>query len=378
MRRSPRCWPRRDGSRRSPARGTPSRSRRPGTEWSSSSSAMTASRPERGVGRLSRLRRGRLFGLVLVLVLAGICAMPYVPGLDTLRLSWFDVCQRAAPRARLSGPAVIVDVDGPSLAALGQWPWPRTLLATLFDRIAAAKPAAIGLDIVMPDPDRLSPARLPALIRTIGPDLAAQLAALPSNDAVLAAAIKGRPIVLALAGVEHLAEPGARAPGRIAPVVSVGGDPAPLLRRYDTMLRTANDIDQAAAGYGLLNADPRGGAVREIPLLARVGDVMTPSLALEMFRVAAGARDITVSMADGRIHGVAVGDFGIPTQPDGSVWLRYTGPTPSRFVSAADVLAGKVANDVFERKLVLVGVTALGLTDRLPIAGGSALPGADL
>jgi serine phosphatase RsbU (regulator of sigma subunit)/CHASE2 domain-containing sensor protein len=339
---------------------------------------MTASRAEPGAGRFSPLRQGRWFGFLLVVVLAGICAMPYVPGLDTLRLSWFDVCQRAAPRARLSGPAVIVDVDGRSLAAHGQWPWPRTLLATLFDRIAAGKPAAVGLDVVMPDPDRLSPQRLPALIRTIGPELAAQLAALPSNDAVLAAAIRGRPIVLALAGVDHLAEPGGRSPGRIAPVVSVGGDPTTRLRRYDTMLRTASDIDHAAAGYGLLNADPKGGAVREIPLLALVGDVMTPSLALEMFRVAAGVPDITVSMADGRIQGVAVGAFGIPTQPDGSVWLRYTGSTPARFVSAADVLAGKVASDLFERKLVLVGVTALGLSDSRTIAGGAALHGVEI
>ena len=99
---------------------------------------MTTPRAEPGAGRFSPLRKGRLFGFLLVAVLAGICAMPYVPGLDTLRLSWFDVCQRAAPRARLSGPAVIVDVDGRSLAAHGQWPWPRTLIAQLLDKLGDA------------------------------------------------------------------------------------------------------------------------------------------------------------------------------------------------------------------------------------------------
>src|SRR5262245_33405642 len=239
---SPRCWRRRGAWRRSPARATPSRSRPPGTEWRSSSSAMTASRPEPGVGRFFRLRKGRLFGFLLVLVLAGICAMPYFPGLETLRLSWFDICQRASPRVRAYEPVVIVDVDGPSLAEHGQWPWPRTLLATLLDRIAAGNPAAIGLDIMMPDQDRLSPQRLPKLIRTIGPELAAQLAALPSNDAVLAAAIRGRPVVLAIAGSDKISEPGSRGPGRMVPVRSIGGDAAPFLRQYDAMVRTVTEI----------------------------------------------------------------------------------------------------------------------------------------
>ena len=337
-----------------------------------------ASRAEPGASRVSPLRKGRLVGFLLVVVLAAVCTMPYVPGLNTLRLSWFDVCQRASPRARASGPVVIVDVDDRSLAAHGQWPWPRTLLAALFERIAAGTPAAIGLDVVMPDQDRLSPQRLPALIRTIGPDLAAQLAALPSNDAVLAGAIRGRPVVLATAGVDKIAEPGSRPPGRMVPVRSVGGDPAPFLRRYDAMLRTATEIDHGAAGYGLLNADPDGGVVRQIPLLALVGGVMTPTLALEMFRVAAGAPGLTVMVVKGGIQGVGVGDFRIPTQRDGSVWLRYTGPTPARFVSATDVLAGTVAPDVFDHKLVLVGVTALGLSDRRTIAGGLALDGVEI
>ena len=339
---------------------------------------MTASRAEAGAARGTSLRRGRLFGFLLVAVLAGICAMPRVPGLETLRLSWFDVCQRAAPRARVSGPVVIVNVDGRSLATHGQWPWPRTLLASLFDRIAAGGPAAIGLDVLMPEPDRLSPQRLPALVRTIGPDLSAQLAALPSNDAVLAAAIRGRPVVLAIAGVDRVSEPASQPPGRMAPVRSVGGDPIRFLRRYDTTLRSVTDVDYAAAGYGLLNADPEGGAVRRVPLVAVVGGVMIPTLALEMFRVAAGVPGFTVKVGDRGIERIGVDTFVVPTQPDGSVWLRYTGRTPARFISAADVLAGTVPREVFERKLVLVGVTALGLSDRRTIAGGAALDGVEI
>ena len=122
----------------------------------------------------------------------------------------------------MSGPAVIVDIDEASLARYGQWPWPRTLLARLVELIDRGRPAAIGLDIVMPEPDRLSPDRLARLIPGLDPELAGRLAALPSNDSVLASVIRGRPVVLGVAGIE---DPAARSapPGRRAPVRIVGG-----------------------------------------------------------------------------------------------------------------------------------------------------------
>src|SRR4029453_8787724 len=160
---------------------------------------------------------------------------------------------------------------------------------------------------------------------------------------------------LAIAGVDRVSEPVSQPPGRMAPMRSVGGDPTPFLRRYDKTLRSVTDVDYAAAGYGLLNADPEGGAVRRVPLVALVGGVMTPALGLEMCRVAARGAGLTVTVADGGIQRIGVGAFVVPTQPDGSVWLRYTGRTPARFVSAADVLAGTVPRGNVERKAVLVG-----------------------
>jgi adenylate cyclase len=208
---------------------------------------------------MSPLRQGRVLGVALLVLLTAVTAVPYLPGRDLLRFVWFDVCQRLAPRVRISAPVVIVDVDGKSLARHGQWPWPRTLLARLLNRLAAADPAAIGIDIVMPEADRFSPRQLPTLIPTMSPDLAARLLSLPSNDTVFAAALRGRPIVLGVAGVDGGGESAARAPVRAAPTRAVGGDPAPYLKRFDALLRTIDEIDRAAAGHGLLNAEPEGG-----------------------------------------------------------------------------------------------------------------------
>jgi len=97
-------------------------------------------------------------------------------------------------------PATIVEIDHKSLTALGQWPWPRSLLAQLVDAIGRQQPAAIGIDILMPEPDGLSPERLLARARRQDPELARRLDALPGNDAELARALKAAPAVLAVAG----------------------------------------------------------------------------------------------------------------------------------------------------------------------------------
>jgi serine phosphatase RsbU (regulator of sigma subunit)/CHASE2 domain-containing sensor protein len=330
-----------------------------------------------GAGRPSRLRYGRLPGALLLAVMTLLSAAPGVAFLETLRYEWFDLCQRIAPRPRLHHPVVIVDVDAVSLARYGQWPWPRTLLARLVDRIAAAYPAAIGFDILMPESDRLSPQRLPELIPSIGEDLARRLSEMPSNDAVLAAALRDRPVVLAVVGVAGGAE-AARTPVRAAPARILGDEPWPFLRRFAGSMRSLDEIDRSATGHGLVNVETDGGAVRRVPLVAVVGGVLVPALGLDMFRVAGGQREVKVAVGPNGINGVAVGDLAIRTQADGSVWLRYARPTPERFVSAAEVLAGQTAREVFERKLVVIGVTALGATDRRMIAGGRDVDGVEI
>src|SRR5262245_24028717 len=92
---------------------------------------------------------GRLPAVLLIVVLA-VTSYNFEP----LRLGLFDLYQASHPRLRRSAPAVIVAIDDRSLGLHGQWPWPRTWLAQLLDRLVEARPAAIGLDVLMPEPDR--------------------------------------------------------------------------------------------------------------------------------------------------------------------------------------------------------------------------------
>jgi CHASE2 domain-containing sensor protein len=306
--------------------------------------------------------RGQPLGLALLILLLAVVLAPNLFGLGFIRLAAFDAYQRWAPRERHSAPAIIVAIDEESLRRYGQWPWPRTWLAQLVARIAEARPAAIGIDIVMPEADRLSPGRLPEFVPGMGQDLIQRLSGLPSNDAVLARTLQAAPVVLGIAGLEG--EPKeTRRNARRVPFRTVGSDPKPLVRRFDATLHSAEEIDRAARGHGLLSVDTERGVVRRMPLVAAVGDALVPAFGLEILRIAIGERLFTVRTGASGVEAVGVGDLLVPTEPDGSVRVHFSRPDPARFVSAADVLAGKVDPHALERKLVLIGVTALGLSD---------------
>ncbi len=298
-----------------------------------------------------------------------------VPGLRPLRLAAFDLYQSRLPRARHAAPAVIVAIDETSLQRHGQWPWPRVRLAELVARITEARPAAVGLDILMPEPDRLSPGRLAEMVNGLDAAAAAGLRRLPSNDAVLAATIRGRAVVVALAGVDVA---GAAPTPYRPPVRAFGGDPLRFLRAFDGALRNLDEIDAAAAGHGLLSVDVERGVVRRAPLVAGVAGALVPGLGVEMLRVAAGVPALAVRVGAGGVETVGVGDLAIPTGADGGVWIHYSPHDPDRFVSAADVLDGRVAAAQLERKLVLVGVTALALADYQATPVADQMPGVEI
>ena len=312
--------------------------------------------------RTLRGHRGQPLGQLLLAIFLGVGLAPDLFGLGAIRQAGFDAYQRWAPRARRSAPAVIVAIDEESLRLHGQWPWPRTWLARLVGLLADANPAAIGIDLVMPEADRLSPARVPEFIPGMNPALVRELSKLPSNDTVLAQALWGRPVVLGVAGLER--DPGRPPqPLRQAPLHTVGGDPKRFVPRYEATLRSVEEIDRVARGRGLLNVEAERGVVRRMPLVAAAADAVLPAFGVEILRVATGAPLLTARVGAAGVEGVGIGGLLVPTEPDGSVRLRFSRTDPARFVSAADVLAGTADPKLFERKLVLIGVTALGLSD---------------
>jgi adenylate cyclase len=313
-------------------------------------------------------------GIVLLAILLAPVVWQDMPILGAMRLAWLDGYQELAPRERRSAPAVIVAIDDASLDRFGQWPWPRNLVARLLDRIAAARPAAIGVDILFAEPDRFSPERLVPSVAETDPRLAGRIAMLPRHDAMLAASIRAAPVALGIAGLEVGAVPGAAPMTQSLQDSGIQG----ALRRYASALRSLPEIDASAKGHGLLSADTEGGVVRRVPMVALVGATPVLHLSLETLRVASGERLFAVRGGAAGVRAVSIGDLSVPTQDDGRLWVHYTPHDPSRFISAADVLDGGADAAELERKLVLVGVTGLGLIDYHSTPLGERMPGTEI
>ena len=119
--------------------------------------------------------------------------------LERLSLLCFDLYQQAAPRVAGDVPIRVVDIDDPSLKKIGQWPWPRTVIAQLVDRLREAGAAVIAFDIDFAEPDRTSPKLLLPLLAQngVGGEEAERiLVALPDPDKRLAEAIHALPVVI--------------------------------------------------------------------------------------------------------------------------------------------------------------------------------------
>ena len=323
----------------------------------------------------ARLRRPRLLGAILIAALAGLHQFANTPVQSWLRNAWFDAYQVMMPRTRVSAPAVIVAVDEESLAQLGQWPWPRTLVARVLDRLAEYRPLAVGLDVIFAEPDRLSPGAIADYNPQIGRALALQLKRLQSNDEALAAAIRRLPVVLGVAGIY---EPGTEPVRRPAALFRMQGDPLPFLWQFPSALSSIEQIDAAATSRALLSADVPHGVVRRVPLLAAVGNVPFPSLSMELLRVGVREPAFVVHTGARGIESIGIGDVLIRPEPDGHLWVRFGRHDPARYVSAADLLAGTVDREQIDNKLVLFGITGIGLLDHLATPLGERMPGMEV
>src|SRR5271169_1322967 len=116
--------------------------------------------------------------------------------LEEVRLRAFDLFQVLRPREQTARPVVIVDIDEASLKEIGQWPWPRTVVADMVTRITQLGAVVIGFDVIFAEPDRMSPAIAERSFRGIDAETRAKLDSLPSNDQVFADAIKQSRVVL--------------------------------------------------------------------------------------------------------------------------------------------------------------------------------------
>ncbi len=325
-------------------------------------------------------------------VLVGIVALRIVdpPVLQQVRNLTFDVYQRLSPRDIGGADALvqIVDIDNESLQRLGQWPWPRTTIATLLDKLYGNGALLAAFDIVFAEPDRLSPGRVLAAFPDTPQiaELREKLKALPDTDAALQAAMaRGRTI----GGFVLTHDKSADLPKSPAGFAHAGYDPKPFLFAFSGMTRNLPQFETSFVGYGALNWLPdRDQIVRTVPVLMRVGATLYPSLSSEILRVAQGASTylIRTSAASGEttfgsqtgITAVKVGNAVIPTDRNGRLTIHFAPRNTQRYIPAWRIIAGQVPRARIQNRIFLIGTSAAGLTDLRATPLQAGVPGVEV
>ena len=329
------------------------------------------------IGRwLELLKTGPIIaGLLVVFAIAAI-QFAAIPGFDRLGLMVFDSYQNAAPRAYQDAGVRIVDIDEESIERLGQWPWSRTEIARLTQRLSDAGAAAIAFDMVFSEPDRTSPdqiaARLPKDADNI--ELVRSLSSLPDNDEILADSFALAPVV----GGFFLLHENRGDPIELPTGMAVlGSPPTGKVQQYQGTVQSLPQLRQASAGLGSLSIiGDADGILRRAPLVFLSNGKLVPSLSLEALRVAQQAGSILVKTSDGSgetagapgaIVSLRVGDFEVPTTAAGELWMHFSEPAPQRTIPAWKLLANDALDEdiraAVEGQIIFIGASATGLRD---------------
>jgi adenylate cyclase len=256
----------------------------------------------------------------------------------------YDRMTRAIGTHAPGGHVAVVDVDERSLAAIGQWPWPRDTVATLLSKIRDLGAPTIGVDVIFAESDRHG-----------GED--------DESDAALARTLREGRVVLGYA----MRFDGAPDAGSCAPpplglsIAQAEGSDDPVFRAAGAIC-SLPELTAAAGAQGFLNAAPDSdGILRRVPLLVRLGESTYPSLALATVAAMSGTKNVALRVQNGNANTLAIDGHDVPLDGRSNLLVRYRGKKHAfRYVSAADVMQNRVPANAFTDTLVMVGTTALG------------------
>ncbi len=325
---------------------------------------------------------GRLTPFILLTALVAVILALYRPGpLTRLDDYLYDAMTRSLSRDLPSGRVVIVDVDERSLSALGQWPWPRDVVAQLLDRLRNMGASTVALDVIFAERDRETRAN-PSARQTRQPQAGQDRPA--ATDTTLADSLRQGRVVL---GYAMTFEAGARTDSACvlhplrAPIVQARNEaPEARLYRATGAVCSLPLFAEAAGASGFLNAAPDAdGILRRVPLVVERDGQIYPALALAAVVAATGVRDIDLHITDANTNWLFLGTQPVPLDGQGNVLVRYLGRERTfPYVSASDVLGGRVPRDTFTDKLVFVGATALGTQEDVATSVQTLFPGVEI
>jgi adenylate cyclase len=280
------------------------------------------------------------------------------------------------PAARVSSSIVVVEIDEASLRVLGQWPWPRVVLARILEKILLQRPAAVGFDILFPEADRTSPVELKKFYRE-NLALEINIDSLPpelrDHDRIFARALAAGSAVLSLY-LTGRDDPGNCDLDSCLELLQLpSGLDVPQARQ---VLCNYPVLQQAVRNSGFINAAPDSdGILRRNLLFVYYHDQGLPCLALAMLAQVDNGIKIARRESGWSPVGIDFAGRSVCANRRGEILNHLHTRSHFRTISAFQLLAGGVPAGLFSGKMVLVGATATGLFDQYATAGGETLPG---
>lgn len=299
-----------------------------------------------------------------------------------IRYSAFDQLQSIAPlQYHDELPVRVVAIDDASLDSIGQWPWPRTVLAEVVDRLTNMGARVVVLDIFLSESDRTSPEQVSAYWPK-NRALRELLKQIPEHDKVLAQSFARSRVVIGFPIEDD--ETNNPLPPAKAHFLSEGGKASTWLPNYGGGLASLPPLTKEAVGSGAISLEPSSdGVLREVPLLYQLRGILYPGLGLEALRLFGGLDNLKLQISESTtfwtmpgIKGVGLGKaLFLPTASDGQVWLHFRPFSDERYLSVKNLLAGKVDERLVKDHIAFVGATARGLGDQFHSPLGELIPG---
>lgn len=328
-----------------------------------------------------------LISLSLVLIIAAILYFQppfFNQWIIKLENDTYDRQVRRYHRSLPEPPSIaIVNIDDPSLAEEGRWPWDRTKIAKLTRELERLGASVVAFDMVFSE---LQENPVDAVLKAVNnPSLSKELDALkPSLDAnqVLADAFKKGKNILGFAFSSKTKELGILP----APLLTLSLTSAQksLIPEMSSYIGNQPLFQQAAGHAGFINTMiDSDGILRFSPLLMRENEKVYPALALQAAQIFLDVpfRGIKASASRGHqvIQAIQLGDFSIPTDPWGRILVPFRGPPFSfPYLSASDLLHGRVDAEKVRGKLIFIGITATASSDLIATAISPVFPGVEV
>ena len=266
---------------------------------------------------------------------------PYL--VEATRLKFYDYIM--LDKAKQSEQIVVVNLGEKAIEKYGQWPFPREVHAEIIGNIYGRGAALVGSTVLMPEPDRMG------------------------TDRVLVDTLSKYPVVLSQTVSADCGRPSSRDVRRTGVAVVGDGQSTDFLPSYPCVLSNLALLQQHAAGVGVTSTLPEpDGVVRRVPLLATSAGEYYPAFALEMLRVAAGDPSYQAKINETGVEALRIPSFEtIKTDEYGRVFIN-----PNYRFESYEI--GKDPLPVLSGKIVILGVTAAGVSNPVATPSGAQYP----